>query len=239
MIPKDPVLTKRRALCHVLSCSSLLIILSPACSKNAPAPPAAPAELAKASRVDTNGWINVHLEGTPREIGFQHGWLLASEIDDLLKALDSLPRGLDEARLGVLPGLRRADVLAQARARVPGGDRGHRGRPSGPPPPLRLRPHRHHGPQRLDRARLVLCPLSRRDGQEGRRRQQGPRLLQRLHRHGELDGGRRDRRRPQQLGRLHRRLALERHRRHRPGDGPPHPDGLACRGPSTAATTSS
>ncbi|MCK7468706.1 MAG: hypothetical protein MZU91_11710 [Desulfosudis oleivorans] len=41
------------------------------------APQAPPPELAKASRVDTNGWINVHLEGTPREIGFQHGWLLA------------------------------------------------------------------------------------------------------------------------------------------------------------------
>ena len=56
------------------------------CSKKA-RPLRSPAELAKASRVDTNGWINVHLEGTPREIGFQHGWLLATEIDDLLKAL--------------------------------------------------------------------------------------------------------------------------------------------------------
>lgn len=47
----------------------------------------APAVLAKASRADTNGWINVHLEGTPLEIGFQHGWLVAAEIDELLKAL--------------------------------------------------------------------------------------------------------------------------------------------------------
>lgn len=66
-----------------------------ACAKKSetPSAPVAPPELAKASRVDTNGWINVHLEGTPREIGFQHGWLLASEIDDLLKALDVFLKG--------------------------------------------------------------------------------------------------------------------------------------------------
>ena len=32
-----------------------------------------------------NGWTFVHLEGTPAEIGFQHGYLLAPEIDDVLK----------------------------------------------------------------------------------------------------------------------------------------------------------
>jgi len=71
----------------LLAAISILTLLSPACSKKPTAPAAAPAELAKATRVDTNGWINVHLEGTPREIGFQHGWLLAAEIDDVLKAL--------------------------------------------------------------------------------------------------------------------------------------------------------
>ncbi|MEO8028969.1 MAG: peptidase C45, partial [Bryobacteraceae bacterium] len=29
-----------------------------------------------------NGWIFVHLEGRPGEIGFQHGSLLAPEIED-------------------------------------------------------------------------------------------------------------------------------------------------------------
>lgn len=74
----------------------LIALLAPAtgCSRKAPAPPAAtPPELAKAWRVDTNGWINVHLEGAPREIGFQHGWLLATEIDDLLKALGHFLEG--------------------------------------------------------------------------------------------------------------------------------------------------
>ena len=66
----------------------LSFLLSPAaCSKKTGPPVAAPAESAKGSRVEANGWIQIHLEGTGREIGFQHGWLLAPEIDDLMKAL--------------------------------------------------------------------------------------------------------------------------------------------------------
>jgi Phospholipase B len=34
-----------------------------------------------------NGWIFVHLEGTPAELGFQHGYLLAPEIADAHKAV--------------------------------------------------------------------------------------------------------------------------------------------------------
>ena len=33
------------------------------------------------------GWIFVHLEGKPSEIGFQHGYLLAPEILDASKAI--------------------------------------------------------------------------------------------------------------------------------------------------------
>jgi len=36
-------------------------------------------------RVENNGWIFVHLEGAPSEIGFQHGYLLAKEILDAEK----------------------------------------------------------------------------------------------------------------------------------------------------------
>ncbi|MEK6631142.1 MAG: C45 family peptidase [Acidobacteriota bacterium] len=36
-------------------------------------------------RFERNGWIFTHLEGTPDRIGFQHGFLLAREIDDLLR----------------------------------------------------------------------------------------------------------------------------------------------------------
>ncbi|HJQ25580.1 MAG TPA: C45 family peptidase [Blastocatellia bacterium] len=41
--------------------------------------------LAKAMRTERNGWIYLHLEGTPDEVGYQHGWLLAREIEDALR----------------------------------------------------------------------------------------------------------------------------------------------------------
>jgi hypothetical protein len=49
-------------------------------------------KLSNASRSDKNGWIYVHLEGSPADIGYQHGYLLANEIDDLIKGMKvSLP----------------------------------------------------------------------------------------------------------------------------------------------------
>jgi len=36
-------------------------------------------------RPENNGWTFVHLQGTPHEIGFQNGYLLAPEIEDALK----------------------------------------------------------------------------------------------------------------------------------------------------------
>ena len=39
-------------------------------------------------RPETNGWTFVHLEGTPAEIGFQHGYLLAPEIAEALKVTE-------------------------------------------------------------------------------------------------------------------------------------------------------
>lgn len=38
-------------------------------------------------RPEKNGWTFVHLQGTPAEIGFQNGYLLTPEIEDLLKVL--------------------------------------------------------------------------------------------------------------------------------------------------------
>jgi hypothetical protein len=40
-----------------------------------------------AYRFAENGWIYVHLQGTPEEVGFQHGYLLAPEIDDSFNAV--------------------------------------------------------------------------------------------------------------------------------------------------------
>lgn len=44
--------------------------------------------MANASRTEKNGWIKIHLEGTPDVIGFQHGYLLADEIIDLRGAME-------------------------------------------------------------------------------------------------------------------------------------------------------
>ncbi|MGA8215440.1 MAG: hypothetical protein WB799_17720 [Candidatus Sulfotelmatobacter sp.] len=45
------------------------------------------ARLEKAYRFQQGGWTYVHLEGSPADIGFQHGYLLAPEIADALEAI--------------------------------------------------------------------------------------------------------------------------------------------------------
>ncbi|MFB9842466.1 C45 family autoproteolytic acyltransferase/hydolase [Mucilaginibacter ginsenosidivorans] len=61
---------------------ALLLILSLffSCTKKPHDP------LANSSREDKNGWIYIHLEGSPHDIGYQHGYLVAKEIDTLIKA---------------------------------------------------------------------------------------------------------------------------------------------------------
>jgi hypothetical protein len=41
--------------------------------------------LAKGKRFERAGWIYLHIEGEPRDRGFQHGYLLANEINDALR----------------------------------------------------------------------------------------------------------------------------------------------------------
>jgi len=43
--------------------------------------------LAKAWRFERDGWVYLHLEGSPRDVGFQHGYLLAPEIADAFAAV--------------------------------------------------------------------------------------------------------------------------------------------------------
>src|SRR5471030_941887 len=50
--------------------------------------------LGNASREDKNGWIYLHLAGSPADIGYQHGYLAANEIDTLIKVMQYyLPSG--------------------------------------------------------------------------------------------------------------------------------------------------
>ncbi|MGA7909006.1 MAG: C45 family peptidase [Candidatus Sulfotelmatobacter sp.] len=48
---------------------------------------ASDARLQKAYRFPQGGWTYVHLEGAPSEIGYQHGYLLAAEIEDAFEAI--------------------------------------------------------------------------------------------------------------------------------------------------------
>ena len=45
------------------------------------------ARLQKAYRFQQGGWTYVHLEGSPSDVGFQHGYLLAPEIADAFEAI--------------------------------------------------------------------------------------------------------------------------------------------------------
>ncbi|HUL72521.1 MAG TPA: C45 family peptidase [Vicinamibacterales bacterium] len=64
------------------------------CSQTAAGAPAATPRadprLDGSSRLERNGWIYVHLQGPPDELGYQHGYLLAQEIADLLRVVPPL-----------------------------------------------------------------------------------------------------------------------------------------------------
>src|SRR5208282_4948818 len=44
-------------------------------------------DLQGAYRFDQGGWVFIHLQGSPRQIGYQHGYLLAPEILDAFQAV--------------------------------------------------------------------------------------------------------------------------------------------------------
>jgi hypothetical protein len=71
----------RRAAAVVLICAAILA--ATVAASKAPKPD----ERLKSAvrRPAVNGWTYVHLEGTPAEIGYQHGYLLAAEIQDVQK----------------------------------------------------------------------------------------------------------------------------------------------------------
>jgi hypothetical protein len=67
-----------------------LIALSCACAFSQVSVPAHSSQaihFKQAYRFERDHWIYLHLEGTPQQIGYQHGWLLAPEIVDALAAV--------------------------------------------------------------------------------------------------------------------------------------------------------
>lgn len=75
---------------NLLHLSLLIIFLLTACKPQQPQTKTLSHEekMSKALRSEKNGWILVHVEGTPGIIGYQHGYLLANEILDLRKAME-------------------------------------------------------------------------------------------------------------------------------------------------------
>ncbi len=69
--------------------SALVVVLAMTCLALAggPKPASADPRLKKAYRFQAGGWTYVHLEGSPFDIGYQHGYLLAEEIQDALDAI--------------------------------------------------------------------------------------------------------------------------------------------------------
>jgi hypothetical protein len=59
----------------------------PSAQSAAPAAPS-PEDRAKGSyRFERNGWVYVHVEGAPAQVGYQHGYQLSPEIADLLRVV--------------------------------------------------------------------------------------------------------------------------------------------------------
>jgi hypothetical protein len=84
---KLPLLLLTGLLLLILSCNN------PASQKQAFSHEKA---IEKASRYEKDGWIFIHIEGAPEEMGYQHGYLLANEIIDLRKAMSFM----DEKQTG-------------------------------------------------------------------------------------------------------------------------------------------
>jgi len=66
---------------YFLTATLLIVFASAASAKQDGAKPDE-ARLKPAYRFARGGWIYVHLEGSPADIGYQHGYLLAPEIED-------------------------------------------------------------------------------------------------------------------------------------------------------------
>ena len=68
----------------------------------------------RCARRERNGWIFVHLEGAPGQIGYQHGYLLAPEIQDAFKVVSTEAVTHDEQRTGSSSARRRAKSCGRA-----------------------------------------------------------------------------------------------------------------------------
>ena len=68
-------------------CVSLLIFTVAAVAAAHASPKAQDSRLQGAYRFEQGGWTYLHLQGSPEQIGFQHGYLLSAEIEDTYHVL--------------------------------------------------------------------------------------------------------------------------------------------------------
>jgi hypothetical protein len=80
---------KRRSIVSLLVISAAVVFWSPDVVHASSSAQASSneARLNKAYRFERDEWIYVHLEGSPSDVGFQHGSLLADEIKEAIKAM--------------------------------------------------------------------------------------------------------------------------------------------------------
>jgi len=88
------VSSRSRALPVCFIAALLFVASRPVCAGDGPAPQAASQTRSKTDNVasrsyrfERGGWTYVHLEGTPSEIGYEHGRLLSAEIADMVKVI--------------------------------------------------------------------------------------------------------------------------------------------------------
>lgn len=76
----------RHIVCSVACLALVLAVSAPLFARSSQNGSSDP-RLKKAYRFQDGGWTYVHLEGSPSEIGFQHGYLLAPEIADAFRTV--------------------------------------------------------------------------------------------------------------------------------------------------------
>jgi hypothetical protein len=74
---------------NLITLSLVLLAFIYSCNTSSPgkAPLSHEEKMAKATKSEKDGWILIHLEGSPEVIGYQHGYMLAQEIVDLRGAV--------------------------------------------------------------------------------------------------------------------------------------------------------
>jgi hypothetical protein len=69
-----------------ITCALIIVAFAFGCKQKESSKPTSD-RLGKATREDKNGWIYIHLSGSPADVGYQHGFLVAKEIDTLIKVM--------------------------------------------------------------------------------------------------------------------------------------------------------